>query len=97
LSITNIVSELIDNGGRRIGLKRREFSYANHLPNGRSKKDRRSGVDRRSGLERRKDRDRRSGMIIFKKIQRPDNDLREGIKRRSDLDRRISFTGALVA
>jgi hypothetical protein len=97
LGITNIVSELIDNGGRRIGVKRREFSYTNHLPNGRSEKDRRNGVDRRSGLERRKDKDRRSGKIIFKKIQRPENDLREGIERRSDLDRRISFTGALVA
>ena len=96
MSITNITSELIDNGGRRIDVKRREFLYTNHLPNGRSEKDRRSGVDRRSGLERRKDRDRRSGMVIFKKIQRPENDLREGIKRRSDLDRRRSFTGALV-
>jgi len=97
LSITNITSELIDNGGRRIGLKRREFSYTNHLPNGRSEKDRRSGVDRRSGLERRKDRDRRNGMIIVKKIQRPENDLREGIDRRTGLDRRRFFTGALVA
>ena len=92
MSITNITSELIDNGGRRIDVKRREFLYTNHLPNGRSEKDRRGGVDRRSGLERRKDRDRRSGMVIFKKIQRPENDLREGIKRRSDLDRRIAFT-----
>ena len=97
MSIANITSELIDNGGRRIGLKRREFSYTNHLPNGRSEKDRRSGVDRRSGLERRKDRDRRNGMIIVKKIQRPENDLREGIDRRTGLDRRRFFTGALVA
>jgi len=92
LSITNIVSELIDNGGRRIGLKRREFSYTNHLPNGRSEKDRRSGVDRRSGLGRRKDKDRRSGKITFKKIQRPENDLREGIDRRNGLDRRVVFS-----
>ena len=97
MSITNITSELIDNGGRRIGLKRREFSSTNHLPNGRSDKDRRSGVDRRSGLQRRKDRDRRNGMIIVKKIQRPENDLREGIDRRTGLDRRRFFTGALVA
>ena len=97
MSITNITSELIDNGGRRIDVKRREFLYTNHLPNGRSEKDRRSGVDRRSGLERRKDRDRRNGMIIVKKIQRPENDLREGIDRRTGLDRRRFFTGALVA
>jgi hypothetical protein len=96
LSITNITSEHIDNGGRRIGVKRREFSYTNHLPNGRSEMDRRSGVDRRSGLERRKDKDRRSGMVILKKIQRPENDLREGIERRSGLDRRIAFTKTLV-
>ena len=92
MSITNIVSELIDNGGRRIGVKRREFSYTNHFPNGRSEKDRRRGVDRRSGLERRKDKDRRSGMIIFKTIQRPENDLRKGMERRSGLDRRIACT-----
>ena len=96
MSITNITSELIDNGGRRIGVKKREFSYTNHLPNGRSEMDRRSGVDRRSGLERRKDKDRRSGKIVLKKTQRPENDLREGIDRRSGLDRRRSFTGALV-
>ena len=83
---------LIDNGGRRTGIKRREFSYTNHLPNERSEKDRRSGVERRSGLERRKNKDRRNGMIIFKKIQRPENDLREGIDRRSGLDSRIAFT-----
>jgi hypothetical protein len=87
---------LIDNGGRRTGIKRREFSYTNHLPNGRTKKERRNGVDRRSGLERRKDKNRRSGMIIFKKIQRPENDLREGIDRRSSLDRRITFAKALA-
>ena len=87
---------LIDNGGRRTGIKRREFSYTNHLPNGRTKKERRNGVDRRSGLERRKDKNRRSGMIIFKKIQRPENDLREGTDRRSSLDRRITFAKALA-
>jgi len=91
LSITNITSELIDNGGRRIDVKRREFLYTNHLPNGRSEKDRRSGVDRRSGLERRKDNDRRSGKSIFKKIQRSENDLREGIDRRSGLEHRRAF------
>ena len=92
MSIINIASGLIDNGGRRIGIKRRELSYPIHVPNGRSKKDRRNGVDRRSGLERRKDRDRRSGKIIFKKIQRPKNDLREGIDRRNGLDRRVVFS-----
>ena len=95
MGFTTEILKLIDNGGRRIGIKRREFSYTNHIPNGRSKKDRRGNVDRRSGLERRKDADRRSGEFIFKKIQRPENDLREGIDRRSGLDRRIAFTRAL--
>lgn len=91
MSVKNIESELIDNGGRRIGAKRREFSYTDHVPNERSEKERRNGVDRRSGLKRRKDKDRRSEKIIFKKIQRPENDLREGIKRRSGQDRRKAF------
>ncbi len=37
----------IDNGGRRTGLDRREFSYTNHLPERRLESDRRSGNDRR--------------------------------------------------
>jgi len=96
LSITDITSELIDNGGRRIGVKRREFSYTNHLPNGRSEKDRRSGADRRSGLERRQGTDRRSDEVIFKKTQRPENDLREGNDRRSGVERRVVLTKALT-
>ena len=96
MSITDITSELIDNGGRRIGVKRREFSYTNHLPNGRPEKDRRSGADRRSGLERRQGTDRRSDEVIFKKIQRPENDLREGNDRRSGVERRVVLTKALT-
>jgi hypothetical protein len=38
---------LPDNGGRRLGIDRREFSYDVHLPERRSGKDRRSGLDRR--------------------------------------------------
>ena len=38
---------LPDNGGRRSGLDRREFSYTAHIPERRSGKERRSGVDRR--------------------------------------------------
>ena len=36
-----------DNGGRRSGIDRREFSYSEHIPERRSVKDRRSGIDRR--------------------------------------------------
>jgi DNA-binding XRE family transcriptional regulator len=42
-----ITSFLRDNGSRRLGLDRRQFSYDKHIP------ERRSGNDRRSGLERR--------------------------------------------
>jgi hypothetical protein len=36
-----------DNGGRRSGIDRREFSYSEHIPERRSVSDRRSGIDRR--------------------------------------------------
>jgi hypothetical protein len=38
-----------DNGGRRCGADRRQFSYAGHVP------ERRSGEERRSGTDRRKE------------------------------------------
>ena len=38
---------LHNNGGRRSGIERREFSYYVHIPERRSGKDRRSGLDRR--------------------------------------------------
>ena len=39
-----------DNGGRRLGLERRKFSYDIHLPERRSNTIRRSSADRRNGL-----------------------------------------------
>jgi hypothetical protein len=38
---------LPDNGGRRLGVDRRQFSYDFHIPERRSGKERRSGFDRR--------------------------------------------------
>jgi hypothetical protein len=96
MSIGTEILNLIDNGGRRTGIQRREFSYTNHVPNRRTEGDRRSGVDHRSGSERRDDTGRRSGKIIFKKTKRPENDLRDGINRRSGLDRRAAFVRALA-
>ena len=87
---------LKDNGGRRLGFESREFSYTNHFPNRRTQEDRRSGIDRRCGLERRQGTDRRSGVVILKKILRPENDLREGIDRRSSVERRVAFAKALT-
>jgi hypothetical protein len=37
----------MDNGGRRLGIDRRKYSYTIHIPERRSGKDRRSGFDRR--------------------------------------------------
>jgi hypothetical protein len=39
--------QLLDNGGRRSGSDRRQFSYAFHIPERRVSADRRSGTDRR--------------------------------------------------
>ena len=50
-------AEQWDNGGRRSGIDRRQFSYSDHVPERRSGKERRSGNDRRKvprlGIERR--------------------------------------------
>ncbi len=51
-----------DNGGRRSGIDRRQFSYSGHIPERRTGRDRRSGKDRRSGFDRRSGHDRRSGI-----------------------------------
>lgn len=42
-----------DNGGRRSGIDRREFSYSGYIPERRVIAERRSDSDRRSGLDRR--------------------------------------------
>ncbi|MDJ0914578.1 MAG: hypothetical protein QNI95_13480 [Desulfobacterales bacterium] len=41
---------LIDNGGRRSGIERRQISYTCFIPERRSGKDRRSGLDRRKKI-----------------------------------------------
>jgi hypothetical protein len=62
-----VIYNLRDNGGRRSGIERRRFSYADHIPERRAQKDRRvlterrSGEDRRSGVERRCSEERRIG------------------------------------
>jgi len=47
---TDILGQLVilDNGGRRSGGERRNYSYTLHIP------ERRSGNDRRNGSDRRK-------------------------------------------
>ena len=46
--------EILDNGGMRSGVDRRQNIVVNCTPELRSGRDRRSGVDRRSGLGRRR-------------------------------------------
>jgi hypothetical protein len=46
-SLLIMIQILPDNGGRRSGVDRREFSYTSHIPERRSGKERRSGSDRR--------------------------------------------------
>jgi hypothetical protein len=97
MSILAMTLALIDNGGRRLGIDRRQYSYTDHIPNGRLELDRRTGVDRRFGSERRNGEDRRNGEIVFKKIKRPENDMRSGVNRRADSGRRAAFATVKVA
>jgi len=53
MNVTAMAIALIDNGGRRLGDDRRQFSYTNHIPDRRLGEDRRTGFDRRSDLRRR--------------------------------------------
>ena len=75
---------VIDNGGRRSGIGRRQFSYSDHIPDRRIGKDQRSGSDRRSGLDRRRKIERRTGKVIEMKVdKRKEKDRRCGLERRS--------------
>jgi hypothetical protein len=78
---------IIDNGGRRLGVDRRQFSYTNHIP------DRRQGHDRRTGFDRRDNIDRRNDKVI---IIKNGKDLRKGKDRRSSPERRANFSTALA-
>lgn len=55
-----VALNLMDNGGRRLGIERRQFSYCRHLPERREAKDRRNSLDRRIGIDRRSGIDCRS-------------------------------------
>ncbi len=46
-------TKFADNGGRRLGVDRRQYSYTTHVPERRRGKDRRNGKDRRSEYGRR--------------------------------------------
>ena len=46
-------TKFADNGGRRLGVDRRQYSYTTDVPERRRGKDRRNGKDRRSEYGRR--------------------------------------------
>ena len=94
MSITEMVIALVDKGGRRFGIDRRQFSYTSHIPNRRLDEDRRKETDRRRSVGRRSGITRRTGKVVFKKIIKPENDLRERKDRRNDLERRAAFAAA---
>jgi len=93
MSFASFATTLIDSGGRRLGIDRRQFSYTDHIPDGRINKDRRSGIERRSDLDRRSGKDRRSDKFITMNIGK---DGRKGKDRRSGLERRAAFAAALA-
>ena len=85
---------LIDNGGRRIGVDSREFSYTDHIPDRRiDNNERRNVIDRRNGLDRRSGKDRRSGELTKMKMA---EDKRKGKDRRNSLEHRAAFSAALA-
>lgn len=59
------VNELImvDNGGTRLGIDRRNFEYSAYIPERRSGRDRRKGFDRRNSIVLRSESERRN---VFK-------------------------------
>ena len=54
MAISNVQFFPADNGGRRSGIDRRQFSYNMHIPERRATQDRRSDKDRRVSEDRRK-------------------------------------------
>jgi len=82
----------IDNGGRRTGSDRRQFSYAGHIPERRSGEDRRNcNKDRRIATDRRNGEDRRQ-QLDAKIINLSEwKNRRSGEERRQNGDRRKVF------
>lgn len=77
-----VAYDIRDNGGRRSGIERRRFSYAEHIPERRSGEDRRVSDDRRSGVDRRCINDRRGEMDWTETVP---------VERRMRRDRRVRY------
>ncbi len=48
-----VETSVVETGGRRLGIERRQFSYSGYIPERRVTVDRRNGIDRRVNYERR--------------------------------------------
>ena len=86
MSISAITLALIDYGGRRAGVDRRQFSYTDHIPDGRFRKDRRSSIEQRNGF------DRRDNKVVELKFE----NMRKGIDSRFGTERRAAVAAALA-
>ena len=94
MSIASAVLAIIDYGGRRSGIDRRQFFYTDHIPARRSNNDRRNSLDRRSKLDRRNGLDRRRIEGSMKIINL---DRRKNKDRRCFIERRVSFATVSAA
>ena len=96
--ISAIAIALIDNGGRRSGFERRQFSYTNHIP------ERRIAPKRRILFDRRQTTDRR--YLVSRRMSGSDKGFvknmmglkcrRKKQERRSDYERRAAFAAVLA-
>ena len=98
MNITAIAIALIDNGGRRSGFERRQFSYTNHIPERRNIQERRMLPDRRQLTDRRYCVDPGTA---DNGLESPKNMMglkwrRKKQERRSDYERRAAFAAVLA-
>lgn len=82
-----VIKLIIDYGGRRLGIDRRQISYYQHIPEMRSGSNRRNVTDRRIGTDRRRGIDRRENREEGVKVL----DLRSIKDRRVFSERRAAF------
>ena len=88
MNTDDVAIHIRDNGGRRSGFDRRQFSYSGHIPERRELPDRRSGADRRNGTDRRQDQKTPDKAFI---------EMRSGAERRSAFAKEPTGRHALFA
>ena len=60
---SKVALDFMDNGGRRSGIDRRQFSYSDHIPERRMNQDRRNGKDRRDAEIGGREMERRAAFV----------------------------------